>query len=184
MAPAKSLANGDAAPLECPRCDVHLEGRLVGDVLLDECNTCHGIWVDLCALERILSERKQARADVVLGKLPPAGAPPVPHQQTRMYIRCPECVDLMNRRLFAKGSGVIVDICPKHGAWFDESELQLVIEFVAKGGLVTPVNKKNTRPDLPDDFQWKPSGRSPNRTRTGRNLSYGGLLEVIFDILS
>jgi hypothetical protein len=32
-------------------------------------------------------------------------------------------------------SGVIVDVCKKHGTWFDLGELPRVLAFVAAGGL-------------------------------------------------
>ncbi|MEZ4367776.1 MAG: zf-TFIIB domain-containing protein [Kofleriaceae bacterium] len=41
----------------------------------------------------------------------------------------------MNRRLFARGSGVVVDVCRGHGTWFDAGELPATVEFVMNGGL-------------------------------------------------
>jgi hypothetical protein len=41
----------------------------------------------------------------------------------------------MNRQNFGGMSGVIVDICSKHGVWFDSGELPRVLEFVENGGL-------------------------------------------------
>ncbi|MFN2532153.1 MAG: zf-TFIIB domain-containing protein [Pyrinomonadaceae bacterium] len=51
------------------------------------------------------------------------------------YIPCPECSQLMNRVNFARCSGVVVDICKKHGIWFDCDELSRIIEFIRDGGL-------------------------------------------------
>jgi Zn-finger nucleic acid-binding protein len=41
----------------------------------------------------------------------------------------------MNRRLFATGTGIIIDVCRTHGTFFDAGELPQVIEFVMNGGL-------------------------------------------------
>ncbi len=41
----------------------------------------------------------------------------------------------MNRTVFARMSGVIVDVCKDHGVWFDVGEINAVVEFVEKGGL-------------------------------------------------
>lgn len=41
----------------------------------------------------------------------------------------------MNRQNFGGASGVIVDLCGKHGIWFDVGELPRVLEFVESGGL-------------------------------------------------
>jgi Zn-finger nucleic acid-binding protein len=41
----------------------------------------------------------------------------------------------MNRQNFGGASGVIIDLCAKHGIWFDAGELPRVLEFVESGGL-------------------------------------------------
>ena len=41
----------------------------------------------------------------------------------------------MVRSNFGRISGVIIDICGDHGAWFDAGELEKVRTFVATGGL-------------------------------------------------
>lgn len=134
--PANALESGEAARFQCPRCEgsPDLEAELIDDVLLDSCLSCHGVWVDHVALEKILDARRQARADAVLTN-PSKGEMPQPHTQGRMYIRCPECEQMMNRKAFATGAGVIVDVCRHHGTWFDAQELSKVVEFATKGGL-------------------------------------------------
>jgi Zn-finger nucleic acid-binding protein len=133
--------DGEAAARRCPSCDddTVLQGRLAGEILLDECPTCHGIFLDAAALERIIQDREghsvEQVAGVAAGGAATAEHPP-PHPQGRaMYIRCPDCENVMNRRNFGKSSGIIVDVCRAHGTWFDAHELPLVIEFVAGGGL-------------------------------------------------
>lgn len=138
VVPAAANADGEAAPRSCPRCSTRLVGYLVDEVLLDECPGCQGVWVDLAALERILDERRQVRAEAILGR-PASTAVAEPGVS---YIRCPDCAALMNRRLFARGAGIIVDLCPSHGTWFDGGELPAVIEFVMKGGLEAAARKE------------------------------------------
>lgn len=142
--PAAANPDGTARKRLCPRCtSAHLVARLVGDVLLDECPECLGIFVDVAALDRILSERRQSRAEAVLGALgaltaPGQGNPPdsTPSQPPGpMYVRCPDCHNVMNRRNFARGARVIVDVCRDHGTWFDANELPQVIHFAMGGGL-------------------------------------------------
>jgi Zn-finger nucleic acid-binding protein len=137
--PAAAGTNGEAVARTCPRCpdDQPLEARLVADVLLDECLRCHGVFVDTDALERVLAERRQVRAEAILGALRTLvdSSAPAHVQQGPMYIRCPVCRNLMNRRSFASGAKVIVDVCRAHGTWFDPKELPQIIEFVTKGGL-------------------------------------------------
>lgn len=133
VVPARADEDGTPARLSCPRCSEMLLGRLVEEVLIDECPACHGVWVDMVALDRILDERRQARAERILGASP--AAEPSIRQPGPMYVGCPECGNMMNRRNFARGAGVIVDVCRPHGTWFDGGELPAVIAFVMKGGL-------------------------------------------------
>ncbi len=40
----------------------------------------------------------------------------------------------MNRRQFARVSGVIIDVCRPHGAWLDRGELGAIRRFLRAGG--------------------------------------------------
>jgi Zn-finger nucleic acid-binding protein len=131
--PAHADPEGNPQLRRCPRCDQALVGQLVGDVLLDQCEGCGGTFVDVTALERILKERRQARADAVLGALPQATVEAA--AGGRVYVKCPDCGTVMNRRNFARGAGVVVDVCRAHGTWFDAGELPRVIDFAMDGGL-------------------------------------------------
>ncbi len=148
VVPAAANADGTASKRMCPRCDEALVGRLVGDVLLDECGTCHGVFLDVAALERVLSERRQARAESLLGTARPEvgeGAVSAAQPSGSMYVRCPDCDTLMNRKNFAQGAGIIVDVCRDHGTWFDANELPRIIDFVMKGGLERAERKEAER---------------------------------------
>ena len=88
---------------------------------------------------RVVNEPGGAETDTlaesVVGPLPPAGG--------KMYIKCPTCSTLMNRKLFATGAGVVVDVCRTHGTFFDAGELPAIIEFVRAGGLVRVVYERS-----------------------------------------
>lgn len=135
--PATADPDGNATPRNCPRCrDRRLEGRLVDGFLLDECNTCHGVYVDAATLERIITERRQASAAEAAGMLRRSGGNQAPSQPAGpMYVECPDCEQLMNRNNFAKSSGIIVDVCRSHGTWFDAEELPRIVEFARDGGM-------------------------------------------------
>jgi Zn-finger nucleic acid-binding protein len=128
--------------LPCPRCAQPLRARLVGDVVIDECGRCFGLFLDHIAIKRVIEDRRQARAEALLGVLPTQEVQAVRPPGERMYVRCPTCHVVMNRRLFAGGSGVIVDVCRSHGTFFDAGELPIVIDFVMKGGLEKAMRKE------------------------------------------
>jgi len=83
---------------ECPRCDQQLGARRIDDIVVDECIACHGLFIDHVAIQRLVTDRRQARAESLLGALPrtttyelqPAG---------KMYIKCPICAVIINRKL-------------------------------------------------------------------------------------
>jgi Zn-finger nucleic acid-binding protein len=105
----------------------------VGSVTLDECTACGGLWVDPVSFERICAEREE-QAFVLQASLP-AAQMPSPSPQPQRYRPCPECRRRMNRQNFAHVSGVILDTCKGHGIWFDQGELQRIVEFIRKGGM-------------------------------------------------
>lgn len=141
-APAKVTQDGEAETRHCPACrdGTDLQGRLAGEVLLDECPECHGVFLDAEALDRIVREREAPSMQDVAGvsgdrgDLRPERPPPLPPGRA-MYIPCPDCDNMMNRKNFGKRSGIIVDYCKSHGTWFDAGELPHVIQFVTSGGL-------------------------------------------------
>ena len=115
--------------MDCPDCRVPMDTLDCGPGALYDCSRCGGQFVEHAALRDLLeqhdrlgaSERRQQRAAPV---------------DTRVrYVSCPACRALMNRRNFGAGSGVIVDVCGKHGTWFDPGELPRVLAYVESGGL-------------------------------------------------
>ncbi len=51
----------------------------------------------------------------------------------------------MNRKNFARISGVIIDECRSHGGWLDAGELEKIRLFIADGGLEKAQDKQIER---------------------------------------
>jgi Zn-finger nucleic acid-binding protein len=119
----------------CPRCATPLRARRVEDFVIDECGSCLGVFLDHVAIKRVIGDRARSRAEALLGALPRSQISALPAAGQKMYLPCPVCRVMMNRRLFAAGTGVVVDVCRSHGTFFDPGELPVVIEFVMDGGL-------------------------------------------------
>lgn len=128
----RAAAGEVRADAPCPRCEKPLRARLVGDLVIDECESCSGVFLDRVAVDRVITDRRQARAEALMGALTKT---PTAVQTGRLYVACPTCAKLMNRRQFALGAGIIVDVCRDHGTFFDAGELPRIIEFVMGGGL-------------------------------------------------
>ncbi len=120
---------GELGTLSCPICKETLSVfRDAGGRLFD-CGQCGGQFVEHAMLRDMLDRHARVPLPDSVKKLP--GGP-----TTRAsYIPCPECGSLMNRKNFGTMSGVIVDVCKKHGTWFEADGLPRVIAFVAAGGL-------------------------------------------------
>ncbi|HKI05303.1 MAG TPA: hypothetical protein VKK31_25200 [Thermoanaerobaculia bacterium] len=124
----------------CPACEGSrpLVSRRLGHapVALFECSFCGGLWIEKEIFE-VLADRARA------GKLPegfgggePAeAAPQVPGEPPR-YRPCVTCGALMNRLNYSRKSGVIVDVCARHGLWFDLHELDRLLRWIREGGEV------------------------------------------------
>ncbi len=116
--------------LLCPDCGVPFEVFSGGPGLLHDCPKCGGQLVEHALLRELLERRE------VYGQVAPRPAPRGnPLEQPLRYVPCPACGALMNRKNFGQTSGVIVDVCQKHGFWFDPGELPRVLAFVESGGL-------------------------------------------------
>jgi Zn-finger nucleic acid-binding protein len=126
----------------CPRCELPLGTRQVSDLVIDECSGCQGLFLDHTVVHRVIDAHDRSRAEALLAALPRTAKPPA---AGRMYIKCPLCSTVMNRKLFATGSGVIVDVCKAHGTFFDAGELTAIIEFVRRGGLEIAAKKDAQR---------------------------------------
>ena len=107
----------------------------IGSTAVRECEQCLGLWLDASSFEKLCADREQQ--SVVLGTASRAPTAAVQETNKVRYVPCPECSQLMNRINFARCSGVIVDLCKGHGAWFDRDELSRIVEFIRGGGLET-----------------------------------------------
>jgi Zn-finger nucleic acid-binding protein len=122
----------------CPCCGVLMPARQVGGVPLSECPHCHGLWVPDGQLDSLVQRAIEARKQrVELGGRSPrpraSGANPAAAPVT--YRKCPVCEAFMLRQNYERRSGVILDVCKKHGSWLDADELEQIGGFILSGGL-------------------------------------------------
>jgi Zn-finger nucleic acid-binding protein len=114
----------------CPRCQVAMRGQRVGDFSVAECSQCAGVFVPHETFEMMQESRDAAIFPAELAR-----RESVEREKQIRYVRCPICHKMMNRRNFARISGVIIDSCRDHGIWFDAGEIEKIMNFVARGGL-------------------------------------------------
>jgi Zn-finger nucleic acid-binding protein len=115
--------------LACPACRKPFSGFGGSAGQLSECTACAGQFVEHALLKDLLERREVLRGVVVN---PPRENPLA---QPVRYLPCPACRSIMNRKNFGESSGIVVDVCTRHGVWFDAGELPRVLAFVQAGGL-------------------------------------------------
>lgn len=122
----------------CPSCEGILAARAIGETPVEECPRCHGLWISserFNALVNRVVEAQKAQPGSGLGLTGTRRPARSTFSATVAYRRCPDCEGIMQRRNFGKRSGVIVDVCGKHGVWLDADELEAVAAFIERGGL-------------------------------------------------
>ncbi|MEO7093452.1 MAG: zf-TFIIB domain-containing protein [Polyangiales bacterium] len=100
---------------QCPRCGT----ELIDARAARGCATCGGLWIGLGDVQEMMQQMQN---------------PPEPMQVplervARAPLSCPSCKEAMETHdLYA----VPIDLCPKHGVWFDAKELAMVLLASAK----------------------------------------------------
>ncbi len=135
--PVHKLGPAPKDPLACPRCSNTLRAAMAGDVLMDECTRCGGLWLEHDVFREIVARERDR--EMLFEALSQLGRVRVAQPHTggdeRFYVPCPRCEQIMDRRQFARISKVIVDVCKPHGIWLDHDELPRIVRFVADGGM-------------------------------------------------
>jgi len=116
----------------CPRCAGPLAPRAIADAAIDECLSCQGVFVRNQLLDRFLDPLDLGGEVLAQSEV---AAPALLSGGGRMYVKCPRCQTVMNRKQFATGARVVVDVCRDHGIWFDAAELRAVVAFADGGGM-------------------------------------------------
>ncbi len=113
---------------DCPRCRVPMRRATLRGNLVQVCPSCRGLWLDLEEFDFLSSERDVYSDPSVPRKFE---KPPYQPEREGSYLPCPICGDLMNRRNFKRVSGIVIDVCGRHGVWLDAGELARIRSFVA-----------------------------------------------------
>jgi len=108
--------------------------RRLDAVSFDECDHCGGLWLSPVAVEAV-NEGAEARYRLRAFDTLPGTPDAAPTRVSVSYRRCPICSKLMNRSNYARGSGVVLDVCRRHGSHFDRGELTRLFDFIESGGL-------------------------------------------------
>jgi Zn-finger nucleic acid-binding protein len=134
---ARAEVSGPRADLHCPDGHGPLEAIQLSHpspISLDRCPTCLGLFLEHGSLQQLLREAVGPVWEVDTPLLNSLVESPHSQQGALRYRPCPACGDMMNRSLFGKRSGVIIDRCRSHGTWLDPGELRQLLEWTRAGG--------------------------------------------------
>ena len=98
---------------------------------LDRCGLCYGLWFDRSELKMLaaaLSDQHLAdELQHLLASLGSTVTSSVASSTPAAYPKCPVCTQLMQRRIYASVSGVMVNRCDAHGTWVErEAAIRLI----------------------------------------------------------
>jgi Zn-finger nucleic acid-binding protein len=158
---------------------VFLESVDIGDndrFMVEKCPRCFGLFFDNHELEALLEKSTGKSYWINHKKLHSLLQHPL-HKDIVQYRKCPECSSVMHRKNYMNRSGVIMDICIKHGVWLDAGELKQIQEWRALGGNeriketieTQPISKKGSHKQKSNHYEEKPQESTT--------------VEIAFDIL-
>lgn len=120
----------------CPNCLAQLESVNVGSLarfVVEKCPKCYGLFFDHHELEKLLEESVEQPQRIDHRKLHELIQSPR-HQDDIVYRRCPVCDAIMQRKNYARRSGIVIDVCYEHGMWLDAGEFKQLQEWIRLGG--------------------------------------------------
>ena len=133
---------GDSSGKNCPSCrsETELSVRKIKTTQFSalECNICAGLWVETAIFE-FLEKKMIELASSGVTKEYVSNTHTIKRQSLddqNLYRKCPICENIMHRRNYGPGSGIIMDHCQKHGFWFDNQELGAILRWIRTGGLL------------------------------------------------
>lgn len=140
----------DATEHPCPACGKERllssrrlgQGRRPGEWVFSvlECGACGGLWIGAEAFRRLAERARAGEVEELPARPSRRGGWQPAHtaiaREGRLYRPCPRCGALMNRQNYGRSSGVILDVCSAHGVWFDADELERLLTWVRRGGIL------------------------------------------------
>ncbi len=114
----------------CPRCGCGLEEEAYRGSTIDLCPRCGGLWLDTEEFAFHASTRDTFNDPDI-----PRTYRKQPFSDPSGYLPCVRCNTPMVKQNFRRISGILIDVCARHGVWLDAGELEQIRSFIANGGL-------------------------------------------------
>ena len=117
--------------MQCPRDGAALVRETYeGDVVVDRCTTCAGMWLDTGELKDIQEPIENDYSHQLKQINVVASAYALARQKVLPNIDCPQCGSALYPREYAFCSQILIDRCAEcRGVWLDAGELQALEKF-------------------------------------------------------
>ena len=122
--------------MNCPRCSKPMHASRIGNVGIDECRTCRGVWFEQDELRRAKDQTDPDLnwMDFELWKHEDQ------FQITAKPLQCPKCGVGMAAVQYGE-TGIAIDYCSKcQGTWLEEGEFGKIIDALTKELLAKSVS--------------------------------------------
>ena len=107
--------NSEVHNLQCPKCSHGMEEVTHGNVAIDRCTNCKGLWFDADEAHQLRNiEGSEALDDGDAGE----GW----KWDSRADINCPHCGKQMEKSSGPKQKHIWYEVCPDHGVFMDAGE--------------------------------------------------------------
>jgi Zn-finger nucleic acid-binding protein len=171
---------GETSQLVCPSCgEGHfLISRACGSVSAMECQRCCGMWLSPDDFRQLIEQAAKEGQQIDPRLTPKFARPPQvdgpPSDGGLHYRHCAICQQVMTRQNYGHGSGVIIDVCGRHGVWLDADDLPRILEWIHEGGLVR--TNQEAAQQLANEEAKKKSKAAAEALLVERNIQPGNTL--------
>ena len=119
--------------MNCPRCRTPLNVQQAGNLVMNCCYQCGGLFLDGIASKRVV-DAVDPNAIATANQVSQHARAAV---STDAVAPCPACEKPLDR-MPIPAANVTVDVCREHGVWFDRDELQRVVQAVGPSSQQAP----------------------------------------------
>lgn len=114
--------------MKCPACGSAVRKKRYHDLIIDECESCKGLWFDERELGEFLQQYVEEHPDVASA---PAGNGAQRRDSSAAALQCPSCSADMRETNYAYDSNVFVDRCAQcGGVWTDRRGVRQLAAYV------------------------------------------------------
>jgi len=110
----------------CPRCNNRgMFPAAAGELLLQGCGACGGVWLDDASSRHLIAQPSAEAAHLATLAANNAQRP----VSVQGPVSCPVCSETLRHHDFPNAK-LRLDVCARHGTWFDRGELSVLVALV------------------------------------------------------